>query len=115
MKKLLLLGIFVLIKFSIPQNSFAKVPPASSELIIMISDAEPNRNLSTIETSLQNLGGITIVGFCNSEKCLFMNVDRTLQPNNDNIFRTIISLGYHPELKTSGSIQQAQEVCKDRN
>jgi hypothetical protein len=115
MKKLLLLGLFLLLKFSIPHNSYARVMANNSELIVMIPDAEPNRNLGTIEASLQALGGVTIVDFCNSEKCLFLNVDRTVQPANDNILHAIINLGFHPDLKISGTIQQAQEACKDRN
>jgi hypothetical protein len=114
MKKLVLLSFFVLLKFSFTEKSFARVPANTNELLIQIVDAEPNRNLPTIESALQSLGGISIVGFCNSEKCLMMNVDRTVQPTNDAIFRAIINLGYHPELKTSGTIQQAQDACKDR-
>ncbi|HET6990995.1 MAG TPA: hypothetical protein VFJ43_06710 [Bacteroidia bacterium] len=114
MKKLVLLCFFIVLKFSLTEKSFARVPANNAELIIEIDDAAPGRNLPDIESALQSLGGVSIVGFCNSEKCLFMNVDRNIQPTNDNIFRAIINLGYHPDLKTSGTIQQAQDACKDR-
>jgi hypothetical protein len=114
MKKLLLICLLVFLKFSFAENSFSRVPSNITEMIIEIPEAQPDRNVTEITSALQSLGGITVVGFCNSEKCIFLNVDRSLQPADDPIMRAITNLGYHPELKTSGTIQQAQDACKDR-
>ena len=114
MKKILLICFLVFLKFSFAEKTFSRVPSNVVEMIIEIPEAQPDRNLADITSALQNLGGISVAGFCNSEKCIFLNVDRSLQPANDPIMRAITNLGYHPQLKTSGTIQQAQDACKDR-
>jgi hypothetical protein len=115
MKYFLLISFFLLIKFSFPSNSLAAERINNiDELIIQVPDAAPNRNVDIIETALINLGGVNVVSFCNSQKCFCLNVDRNIQPTNDNIIRAVANLGYQLEVKTSGSIQEAQADCKDR-
>ena len=115
MKHLLLIAIFLLLKFSFPATSLAAEKISNiQELIIMVPDAAPNRNVDVIETALINLGGVNVLSFCNSQKCFCLNVDRNIQPDNENIARAIINLGYNLEIKTSGTIAEAQADCKDR-
>ena len=85
------------------------------ELIVMIPDAESGRNDKTITIALSSIAGVEVVGYCNSQKCFYLHVDRSLQPTNDNIFTAIRGLGYGMDLKLEGTIQEAQANCADRN
>jgi hypothetical protein len=96
------------------QDSFATPPADTEELILMVPTAEPNRNAPAIESALNNLGGVTVVGFCNSQKCFYINVDRHTQPDNRIIIEAITDLGHQVEVKQNGTIAEAQANCKDR-
>jgi hypothetical protein len=114
MNKKLLLCFFLFIlavgNFATQKASAAQI----DELIIMVPDAEKGRNDRAIKNALLSIPGVDVVGYCNSQKCFYLHVDRTLQPNNDNIFTAIRSLGYGMDLKLEGTIQQAQSNCTDR-
>ncbi len=114
MNKKLLLCFFL---FTIAVGNFATQKANAAqidELIIMVPDAETGRNDRTIKTALASIPGVEVVGYCNSQKCFYLHVDRTLQPTNDNIFTAVRSLGYGMDLKLEGTIQQAQANCTDR-
>lgn len=85
------------------------------ELIIMIPDAAGGRNDKTISNELAAIPGVEVVGFCNTQKCFYLHVDRTQQPDNANIIDAIRRLGMQMEIKISGTIQEAQNNCADRN
>lgn len=87
----------------------------TEELIIMVPDAETGRNDVQIKNALTELAGVQVVGYCNTQKCFYLNVDRSLQPDNQNIISAIRELGYSMEIKISGTIQEAQSNCADRH
>lgn len=86
----------------------------TQELIIMVPDAEPGRNTPEIQDALNNLAGVTVVGFCNSQKCFYLHVDRHDQPTDRNIIDAVTALGHQVEVKQNGTIDEAQANCKDR-
>lgn len=83
------------------------------ELIIMVPEAQSGRNDRTISDALRAVPGVEVVGYCNSQKCFYLQVDRSQQPDDKNIIMAITALRYTPEVKVSGTIQQAQTNCAD--
>ena len=116
LKKFLLSALIVtILSGAIALSSPAKAVMAVDELIIMVPDAEAGRNDRTISTALTSIPGVEVVGYCNSQKCFYLHVDRTQQPDNRNILTALRGLGYGMDIKTSGTIQEAQSNCADRN
>lgn len=116
MVKRLLFALVVLVIFAGSFTSSSKALMLQvDELIIMVPEAEAGRNDRRISDALTAIPGVEVVGFCNSQKCFYMNIDRTQQPDNQNILTAIRSLGYGMEIKISGTIQEAQNNCADPN
>ena len=113
-KLLFALCIALACAFSVSSVSRAQLQQVE-ELIIMIPDAESGRNDHRITNALTSIPGVEVVGYCNSQKCFFLHIDRDQQPDNRNVINTIRSLGYGMEIKISGTIQEAQNNCADRN
>lgn len=86
----------------------------TDELIIMIPDAEAGRNDQTISDAFSAVPGVTVVDYCNSQHCFYLQIDRTQQPDNKNVLAAVQALGYEFDIKISGTIQEAQGQCADR-
>ena len=97
------------------KSTQAFLPLTIDEVIIMVPEAESGRNDKAIKIALESLPGVVVVDYCNSQKCFYMQVDRSQQPDDKNIINTILEMNFHIQFKLESTIQQAQSNCADRN
>jgi|GEM_PF-3550410 len=88
-------------------------PPVYREVIIQLPHLSADKNLDQAVVSLLSLGGIKYEGFCSQLKCLLLNADENIHPDNTAIMNLLKAMNADFVIKPTGKIHQVQESCKD--
>jgi hypothetical protein len=83
----------------------------NSELIIQAPGVN-EKNFTSVKQQLASINGVSLSGFCNSEKFFLLTIDRNILPDNSSIevvFRNSQLEYFYKE----GTVSEAIANCKD--
>jgi hypothetical protein len=85
---------------------------STDELIIQVPGIS-EKNFEEVLRALTSLNGISYSGFCISEKCFFLVVDRAVSPDNTDLTTKIKSLQLDFDVKEGVAINKAINNCTE--
>lgn len=103
-------GLFLALICSAGNLKAQLVAPNNQELIVFVKQTD-EKNFENIKQGLINAGGISLVGYCDSQHMFYVLVDRNRHADDlflESIFRNM-NMTY--EIKIGASIAQAQSGC----
>lgn len=86
------------------------IAPNNQELIVFVKQTD-EKNFQSIKQGLINAGGISLVGYCDSQHMFYVLVDRNRHADDlflESLFR---SMNMTYEIKTGATIAQARAGC----
>jgi hypothetical protein len=109
-------GVAVLMLLFVTKISFAqqqKTIPQIETVVYKLQKSDYAVNGNALQTSLQQINGVTITKFCDKYNKIFLilQVNRIMQPNDSNIVSAIttVSIGY--KKVESNNIQNILTFC----
>ncbi|HKR04981.1 MAG TPA: hypothetical protein VJY62_10120 [Bacteroidia bacterium] len=109
-------GVAVLMLLFVTKISFAqqqKTIPQLETVVYKLQKSDYAANGNALQTSLQQVNGVAVTKFCDKYNKIFMilQVNRTLQPNDNNIVSALntVSVGY--KKVESNNIQNILTFC----
>ena len=88
----------------------AQAQEFSEELILQSPGVHAERNLGSIVSELETLGGITYVGFCQNQNVILLRVNRKIQPNDKPILEAFTQKLLEIHVKT-GTFTEVIAAC----
>lgn len=112
MKKINLLLFFFLIGI-FQNNSFAQTPSASNQEVVLEVSTVTSKNYNEVKTSLNGISGVTLLAYCEQNKCFLLSYNPTVIESTDQIEKVIQQLNpsYKTKIKTNIKVDDLIDQC----
>lgn len=111
MKKFNLLLYFFLIIIS--KNILAQTPSASYQKVVLEVSTVTSKNYNEVKTSLNGISGLTLLAYCEQNKCFLLSYNPSVIESTDQIEKVVQQLNpsYKTKIKTNITVDDLIDQC----